>query len=97
MADPLISDLGTLVKDDMIDDILERKYIPETCNQFAGQLIEILKQPTTKKQIPPTKYYVGINNHIEGWKRQKEKIASDYKGQIFSHYNTGPNYCTVQH
>ena len=84
--EPLLSNLGTLVEDSMIDDILQGRYISETDDQYTKQLIENLKLLTTSKVVPPTKDYIDIKDYIEGWKIQKKKTSSNCKELSFSHY-----------
>jgi hypothetical protein len=87
MLSPLLDDLGYLADTDQAEDILHGTYVvPDGTDQYAAKLIAELRMPDSIKHGNATSQYVSTQEHVSGWKKQKEGISADPDGLTFSHY-----------
>ena len=87
---PLLSELGYLCEGSAIENILQGTYQPNPeTDLYSCQLLKHLKMPTIIKGSPSLTNIVAVEDHIETWKKQKEGIASDPSGLLFSHFKAG--------
>jgi len=90
MTSPLLDSLGYLADTDEADDILHGTFeIPDGTCPYAAKLIAELRMPDSIRKDGPTSHYVSTQDHVKGWRKQKEGISADPDGLTFSHYKAG--------
>ena len=66
MEEPLITDLGVIIKDDMIEKILDGNYKPTQCDHYTKSLIDNLQRPANIVHANPVKDDIDLEVHIIG-------------------------------
>ncbi len=90
MTEPLVTDLGYLADTDAAKHILDGTYdIPADLDPYAALLIRELRMPESIRNAPFVTSRVTTDDHIQGWKKQKETVSVDPDGLTFSHYKAG--------
>ena len=90
MVEPLVSDLGYLADTDDAQRILDGTYvIPPDLDPYAAKLLHELRMPESIRTQPFILSEVTTEDHIAGWRKQKETISADPDGLSFSHYKAG--------
>jgi hypothetical protein len=90
MMSPLLEELGYLADTDAAEEILAGTFeVPEGTCKYAKKLIAELEMPESVRKGGLIDDFVSTQDHISGWKKQKESISSDPEGLTFSHYKAG--------
>jgi hypothetical protein len=90
MMEPLLSDLGYLADTQAAEEILAGTYtIPSGVDEYTAKLIKELRTPEVIRRNPSIVDYVSTDDHIQGWKQQKESVSADPNGLSFSHFKVG--------
>jgi hypothetical protein len=90
MVEPLISDLGYLGDTTAAEEILAGTYkIPSGIDQYTVKLINELRTLKVIRNSPLVAGYVSTEDHVYGWKQQKEGVSADPDGLSFSHVKAG--------
>jgi hypothetical protein len=63
--------------------------IPDGVDIYTAKLIHELHMPEIVRQQGIEIPTISTNDHINGWKRQKEGTSSESEALSFSHYKTG--------
>jgi hypothetical protein len=89
MLSPLVEDFGYRWNREAHEQVLRGDYrIPEPCDGATELLIQGLERPNNihdgTRHIPRT--HITTDDHIKGWKRQKEKTSGGMSGLHFGHY-----------
>ena len=53
---------------------------------YAAQLLQHLFIPTATLESDQPSHFVNLEDHIKGWRKQKENTGCDSSGLTFSHY-----------
>jgi hypothetical protein len=89
MQSPLLDDFGYRQNTDAHEQVLNGVYnVPEECDRATELLIRGLARPTgnhCKAPYAPTTH-ITTEDHIQGWKRQKERTSGGISGLHFGHY-----------
>ena len=84
---PLLKDLGITAEGPAMKDVLEGTYVPSMeCDTYAIKLLQHLEMPQATIESNPVADFIEVEDHIKGWKQQKENTGSDVNGLTFSHY-----------
>ena len=87
MASPLLQDLGLTAEEETTKEMHEGTHIPSMeCDMHAAQLLQHLEIPKATLESDPAVDFVDVEDHVRGWKKQKEHTGSDPDGLSFSHY-----------
>ena len=96
MMSPLLEKLGYLADTEAAEEILAGTFeVPEGTCQYAKKLIAELEMPESVRKGGLNDDFVSTQDHISGWKKQKESISSDPDGLTFSHYKAGIEEDTI--
>jgi hypothetical protein len=89
MQGQLLQNLGYRSNNENHEKILQGTYnIPELCHPATAALIRGMARPVILKDAYGFKPHTHITaeDHIKGWKKQKEKTAGRMSGLHFGHY-----------
>ena len=90
MQPPLLNDFGYRTPTPAHDQVLEHTYIaPPGCDPHAAHLLHGLGRPPEPpaEQTPfQPRTHITTDDHIKGWKRQKERTAGGMSGLHFGHF-----------
>ena len=90
MTEPLVSEIGYLADTEAAESILAGNYeIPSDLDPYAALRICELRMPDSIRADPCILSHVTTDDHMQGWRKQKEKISADPDGLSFSHYKAG--------
>jgi hypothetical protein len=89
MKSPLLDDFGYRQNTIAHEQVLNGTYsVPEECDKATRLLIQGLARPTDNhdraRHAPTT--HITTDDHIRGWKRQKERTSGGISGLHFGHY-----------
>jgi hypothetical protein len=89
MQSPLLDDFGYRRNREAHEQVLQGIYkIPATCDRATEMLIQGLARPSglhgRAQDIPRT--HITTEDHIRGWKKQKERTSGGISGLHFGHY-----------
>jgi hypothetical protein len=87
---PLLDIMGYLMDNDEIaQQVMDGTFIPpERTDKVAIELLETLKMEDSVRQLGPLDMSISPDNNQTGWKKQKERTASEPTGLGFNHYKT---------
>lgn len=86
---PLIDALGYLADTETADEILDGTYDPpESLEKCTKAFLRELVVPQSVKDKGNINVSITTSEHIQSWKRQKDKTASEPTGLSFSHYRS---------
>jgi hypothetical protein len=89
MQSPLVDEFGYRKNTPSHDQVLNGTYsIPRHCSRATNLLIQGLARPSAiqgKLQYLP-RTHITTDDHIKGWKRQKERTSGGLSGLHFGHY-----------
>jgi hypothetical protein len=69
--------------------VMDGTFIPpEGTDEVAIELLETLKMEVSVRLLGPLYMSISPDNNRTGWRRQKERIASEPTGLGFNHYKT---------
>ena len=87
MQPPLLDHFGYLADTPYAEEVLNGTYIPPTDTDiYARELLQAMKRPPEIEQAGEISLEITLQDHILGWKRQKEQVASEPNGLSFAHY-----------
>jgi hypothetical protein len=89
MLSPLVDDFGYRTNGTAHEQVLQGTYvIPEECDPATALLIRGLARPTQTLTGPLSKprTHITTEDHIKGWKKQKEKTSGGMSGLHFGQY-----------
>jgi hypothetical protein len=90
MQMPLLGDFGYRKNTTFHEQVLQGTYLqPPTCDLATATLLQGLRLPpqTPADKIPFQPHtHITTDDHIKGWKRQKEKTSGGISGLHFGHY-----------
>jgi hypothetical protein len=89
MQGDLLQDFGYHKNTIAHDEVLQGRYtVPSTCHPATKILIRGLAKPETPTHTHPFKprTHISTEDHIRGWKRQKECTSGGMSGLHFGHY-----------
>jgi hypothetical protein len=89
MQGQLLQDFGYQQNTTAHEQVLQGTYvIPETCHPATAILIRGLARPTSTKEGKQFKArtHITTEDHIKGWKKQKERTSGGMSGLHFGHY-----------
>jgi hypothetical protein len=89
MQSPLLDDFGYRQNRAAHEQVLQGVYqVPTTCDRATALLIQGLARPTTQPSHPPCtpRTHITTEDHIRGWKKQKERTSGGISGLHFGHY-----------
>ena len=82
----LLADVGILCDGPVVDDILEGHYEgPQHLHPHTKLVLEFMPKPEIIKANPMGKPKVTVEEHIKGWRKAKERTASEPSTLDFSH------------
>jgi hypothetical protein len=89
MQDPLLEDFGYRSNKAAHEQVLRGEYeVPEECDKATKLLIQGLARPMRSQGNAPytPMMHITTEDHIRGWKRQKERTSGGLSGLHFGHY-----------
>jgi hypothetical protein len=85
MADDIISEIGILAEKEGADQILAGTFVaPLGCDPYLKELIDEMRMEEKTRKAGPIPATLSLEEHQNGWKKQKEKTASVSSGLAFS-------------
>jgi hypothetical protein len=86
MTHPLLSDFGYLADTAFTTQILQGTFqVPPDIDKYAALLLQELQKIDSSK-IPLIPTTLSVKEHINAWKKQKERTSSEPSRLTFSHY-----------
>ena len=97
MQPPLLGLVGPLGMGPAADSILRGDFdAPPGIDPYALKLIQHLKRPdNVTKASTQVDISLSITNHINGWKRAKERTSSGRSGVHFGHFMAGAKHTGI--
>jgi hypothetical protein len=87
MQAPLYAILGQYEETDEAEAILSGTFdIPAEVDIYAKEFLAELRVPAIVRSQGPVTSDLSLQEHVLGWKRQKEATAAEPSGLAFSHY-----------
>jgi hypothetical protein len=77
MADWIVDLVGFAAEKDAVHHILDGSFmIPRDCDPYLRKFLDAVRQPDVIQQEGPISTVITLEDHIQGWQRQKERTAS---------------------
>jgi hypothetical protein len=77
MAEWITNLVGFAAEKDAAQDILNGTFdLPSDCDPYLRQFLEAARMPDVIRNVGPISTAITIQDHIKGWRRQKERTAS---------------------
>ena len=77
-------------KTEAAQEVLDGTWLPpEGTDIYTRLLLQEMKMPDVLRNATPMVSSISVDNHIQGWERQKEQVSSAPKGLHFGHYKAG--------
>jgi exonuclease III len=89
MKSPLVDDFGYRQNGVAHEQVLQGVYdIPEACDKATALVIKGLRRPAADKEGPKyrPRTHITTEDHIRGWKKQRERTAGGLSGLHFGQY-----------
>ena len=89
-VEPLLSEIGLLADTEAAQEVLEGTWSPpEGTDIYTRLLLQEMKMPDVLRVATPMVSSISVDDHIQGWEKQKEQISSAPEGLHFGHYKAG--------
>jgi hypothetical protein len=87
---PLLDIMGYLMdNNEVAQQVMNGTFIPpEEIDEVAIELLETLKMEDSVCQLGPLDMSISLDDNQTGWRKQKERTASEPTGLGFNHYKT---------
>jgi hypothetical protein len=88
-CEPLVSQIGFLAEKEASIQILQGTCnVPPTVDKYTQEFIAALEMPAIIRQSGSLNMTITPDEHIQAWKRQPDRIASEPHGLSFAHYKS---------
>jgi hypothetical protein len=93
LQEPIVSEFGYNANNTNADNVLTGAYdLPEEADAYPKLLFQQLPTPRSVQQLGECSSYITTEDHVQGWKKAKEKTSAGISGLHFGMFKAQAQY-----